>query len=377
MARLDWEVLYAVYGVSETDVTSQVLSFNFTAGRQKYLDDYSGQTASLTIKNDNNQAAAYELNRNIVIQIQGGPGGYYYRQHFWIQEVTFNDYPGNTGLSTATITAVDWMSRAGRMQAISKSLTQTDTVTQIEQFNWNAGGPLTEDMYFETNDPGTSIASAQTYTGTVNNQVNLLSATERSQVWCGQNTIFIVPRAYPIAASTITFGRSTSTTQIGYQTFVRIQNGINFINKASILPNGLATQTATNATSVTSYGTSFYSSSTVDYTTTQALGNAQWIANTFSDPTDLRFEIGFNDVSQNETALLTFLYEFYLKQYVLNYQTQGQSATSENVRVEGFNVNITPEQTMFMVYLSPANYYQYFILNNSTFGILDTSRLGW
>jgi hypothetical protein len=47
------------------------------------------------------------------------------------------------------------------------------------------------------------------------------------------------------------------------------------------------------------------------------------------------------------------------------------------VRVEGFNVNITPEQTTFTVYFSPANYYQYFILNSTTLGILDTSRLGW
>lgn len=376
MARLDWEVLYAVYGVSETDVTNQVLSVNFTNGRQKYLDNYSGQTASITIKNNNNQAALYQLNRNIVIQIQGHPSGYYYRQHFWIQEITFNDYPGNTGLSTATIIAVDWISRAGRMQAINKSLTQTDTTSQLEQFNWNVGGPLTEDMYFEA-DPGTSIASSQTYTGTVANQLNLLSTTERSQIWCLLNAIGIIPRAYPISTSTISFGRTVSSTQIAYQDFKRIQNGINFINTVSISPNGLATQTATNTDSVSSYGTSFYSSATVDYSTTQALGNAQWIANTFNDPTDLRFEIAFTDVSQNETAVLTFLYEFYMKQYVLNYQTQGQSATSENVRVEGFNVNITPEQTTFIVYFSPFNYYQYFILNSTTLGILDTSRLGW
>jgi len=376
MARLDWEILYAVYGVSETDVTSQVLSVNFTTGRQKYLDNYSGQSASITIKNDNNQAASYALNRNIVIQIQSTPGNYYYRQHFWIQEITFNDYPGNTGLSTATITAVDWISRSGRMQAVSKSLTQTDTTSQLEQFNWNVGGPLTEDMYFEA-DPGTSIASSQTYTGTVGNQLNLLSVTERSQVWCLQNAIGIIPRSYPIDASTISFGRTVSSSQISYQDFVRVQNGTNFVNTVTVSPNGLATQTATNSSSVTTYGTSFYSSATVDYTTTQALGNAQWVANTFSDPTDLRFEIVFTDLSQNETPILTFLYEFYMKQYVLNYQTQGQSATSENVRVEGFNVNITPEQTTFTVYFSPANYYQYFILNSTTLGILDTSRLGW
>jgi hypothetical protein len=40
-------------------------------------------------------------------------------------------------------------------------------------------------------------------------------------------------------------------------------------------------------------------------------------------------------------------------------------------------VNMTPEQTEWVLYLSPATYYQFFILDNTFLGILDTSRLGW
>jgi hypothetical protein len=53
------------------------------------------------------------------------------------------------------------------------------------------------------------------------------------------------------------------------------------------------------------------------------------------------------------------------------------SDTTVEVVVEGWSLNITPEQTNFNFYLSPLTYYQFFTLNSSTLGILNTSRLGW
>jgi hypothetical protein len=53
------------------------------------------------------------------------------------------------------------------------------------------------------------------------------------------------------------------------------------------------------------------------------------------------------------------------------------SDTTVQVAIEGVSVNARPEQTLFTVYFSPLTYYQFFTLNSSTLGILDTSRLGW
>jgi len=61
----------------------------------------------------------------------------------------------------------------------------------------------------------------------------------------------------------------------------------------------------------------------------------------------------------------------------LNYQVPGGSPTSTNVLMEGWSINITPEQTRFELSYSPLQYYQFFTLDSSTLGILDTSRLGW
>jgi hypothetical protein len=300
-----------------------------------------------------------------------------------VQEITFDDYPGNTGLNTATITAVDWISRAGRILADNLSLPQLSTGDQLRRFEISAGGPLPSDMGVNSGLSGTgSLASATTYTGSVNNYMNLLVTTERGYVVLRGSTLTFVERPYvsslvPIAT---TLGRTTSASQIAYQTFERIQNGTQFINTATISPNGLASQTSVNLGSVVAYGSAAYSSSTVDYTTTQAVGNANWIVNNFSDLTTLRFACSLTDVAQNATALtawLTQCWGSFNRSINLSYQVPGGSLTTTAVVMEGAQINVTPELTQFAMTFSPLQYYQFFTLNSSTLGILNTSRLGW
>jgi hypothetical protein len=124
--------------------------------------------------------------------------------------------------------------------------------------------------------------------------------------------------------------------------------------------------------------------STVDATTTQALGLAQWLSSSQSDPDAQKWSISFQDIPQNATALGRFLVSFYgllgyeNRVWNLVYRVPGAgSDTTVQVAIEGVSVNARPEQTLFTVYFSPLTYYQFFTLNSSTLGILDTSRLGW
>jgi len=155
---------------------------------------------------------------------------------------------------------------------------------------------------------------------------------------------------------------------------------VQFINTATVSPNGLASQTSTNSSSVTTYGSAFYSSSTVDYNTTQADGNADWIVNNFSDPASLRFACSFTDVAQNSTALTAWLTQCwggYNRTINLSYQVPGGSSVTVPVVMEGASINVTPESTQFAMTFSPLQYYQFFTLNSNFLGILNTSRLGW
>jgi hypothetical protein len=378
MPKINWQIVYD----GATDITDKVLSMNITQGREKYLDTYSGGSCTFTINNSANYASIITYGTVINVRSLLNDSSQFFCD-FWVQEITFDDYPGNTGLNTATITAVDWISRAGRILADNLSLPQLSTGDQLRRFEISAGGPLPSDMGVNSGLSGTgSLASATTYTGSVNNYMNLLVTTERGYVVLRGSTLTFVERPYvsslvPIAT---TLGRTTSASQIAYQTFERIQNGTQFINTATISPNGLASQTSVNLGSVVAYGSAAYSSSTVDYTITQAVGNANWIVNNFSDLTTLRFACSLTDVAQNATALtawLTQCWGSFNRSINLSYQVPGGSLTTTAVVMEGAQINVTPELTQFAMTFSPLQYYQFFTLNSSTLGILDTSRLGW
>jgi hypothetical protein len=384
MAVSDWKFYYNPAGFSKgTEFTSQVLSASMSYGRTKYLDDYGAGTLTITINNSSNFIANFSFNTLILLDTDrtdvtylSDPGNVYA-----VQEITFADYPGNVGLSTATLVCVDGLGRAGRVQANALSLPEQTTGLQSTYFSSLLGGPLPSSVKiraFQTQ----STASAQTYTGTVLNQLNILNATERGILRTNRDgaagRIDFRGRKEFGATSPVSFGRTSSSSVIGYQEFVRIQNGLSFINTATISPNGLASQTASNASSVSTYGSTFYSSLTVDYNTTQAKGNAEWIVNTFSDLTDLRFEIRFTDRAQNDTAYTLFMILRDDIFFDLAYRVPGAgSDTTELVVLEGYSVNMTPDQTEWVLYLSPATYYQFFILDSTFLGILDTSRLGW
>jgi hypothetical protein len=385
MAVTNWKFYYDPAGVSKgTEFTSQVLSASMFYGRTKYLDDYNAGTLTITINNSANFITNFSFNTLILLDTDksdvtygNDPGNIYA-----VQEITFSDHPGNVGLSTATLVCVDGLGRAGRVQANALSLTQTNTGLQAQQFLSFLGGPLPSNI--QINEFSTvSIASAQTYTGTVLNQLNLLNATERGMLTSGrngddQNIVFYGRGVFGGSTTPVSFGRASSSSVIAYQQFARIQNGSSFINTATISPNGLASQTKENASSVATYGKTFYSASTVDYNTTQAQSNAEWIVNSFSDPTDLRFEISFTDRAQNDTAYTLFMVLRDGIVFDLSYRLPGAgSDITEQVYLEGYSANMSPEQTDWVLYFSPATYYLFFILNDSSNGILDTSRLGW
>lgn len=384
MATTNW--IFLKGGYAGTNFTSKVLSASVSQGREKYLDNYAGGTLRITINNTGEYASNFVFNDKVLFYT-GNP--LYGWQDWWtVQEIDYNDYPGNTGLPTATITCVDALARAGRYQATSKTLTQAATYAQATQFNASNGGPLPSDLLISptVGGSGNSTASAQTYTGTVLNQLNLLNATERGMLRTGILGPTTSQYIYPYSRNQITaqqitslsFGRTASSTVIGYDTFDRIQNGVSFINTATVSPLGLAEQTEANATSVATYGATFYSSSTVDFDVTQADGNAAWIANTFSDPAALRFRISFTDLLQNSTAYSNFFNFGSAVGWSLSYRVPGAGAdTTVAVALEGWNINMTPAQTRWELSFSPLSYYQFFTLDSSTLGILDTSRLGW
>ncbi len=133
MTKINWSLIR--YAPSSVDVTSSVLSFSYTQGRRNYLDSYSGGILNVTLNNQSNVAQYFGFN-NIFTLSEPVTG---YECSFWVQNVVFNDYPGNTGMSTITVSLADVLARNGRNVVNNVSLTQKATLNQLEDL-WRTSG---------------------------------------------------------------------------------------------------------------------------------------------------------------------------------------------------------------------------------------------
>ena len=360
------------------DVTTSVFSFNYQQGRRNYLDPYSGGILTVTLDNQTNVAQYFGFN-DIFILSEPVTG---YECSFWVQNVVFNDYPGNTGISTVTVSLADVLARNGRNVVDNVSLTQKATITQLEDL-WRTNPYQIGNV--QNFGIGESDAAAFTYSGSVLNYFNLITSTEKGGVYFTFDDVGLIARNQMTnSVSGFTFTRNSPTASaIAYQTLNHNKAGLNFINNVTIAPQGLAEQTATNSASLTAYGNAQETITTVDATTTQALGLAEWLAFSQSDPESESWSIGFIDLVQDQTALDEFLNALFgegkfNRIWDLVYRVPGAgSDTTESVAIEGINISATPALTTFEVFFSPATYYQFFTLDSTTLGILDTSRLGW
>ena len=383
MAKTSWK--FYTYPAL-TDLTSNVISFSRFRGKQNYLDNYTGQNMTVTIRNNTNQSASWVIGTAIYIATSTGRDG----QVYWITEVQYNDQQGTTttsgsgSASTATITMQDWMGRAGQIQLNSFTLTQEDSYKQM----WNqftvASGALPSDMGWVNAYPGFFQATAATYTGTIANRLNLNLAGEKngSQIYQQQELLFLRPGGVGLSGNEVTLqpakAGSTGNKYVQYQQFKRITAGQNFLNTITVTPPVVAAQTATNASSVTTYGTKFNGLSTVNISISQAQNRAQWLANAQSDPYALRFEVSFSDVAQDNTGIEEMLGNYlstslvYVKYVVPNSGT----LTTTLCNIEGIRYSANPDQTQFTVYLTPNTVYADFVLDSTSFGVLDQNRLG-
>lgn len=380
MNRFAWTVYNQTTAV---DQTSNVISFNMFVGRRAYLDNYSGGNLVLTIKNQNNQAAGFTVYDQIRLKRSDGSRFY----SFWVSSVDYSDYPGNTGFSTATITCQDLFGILGRTQF--NNFVMSEALISTAWAGLQLAPGINSSVQMSALNTA-SVTAAQTVSGSVLNTANLLVTTERGLVRQALIGMADVTNRFELygradfknwTTSSYGFTRTTGASSIAYQQFDRIGLGLDFMNQVQVTGPSLATQQATNATSVTAYGAAGFTVSSYDYTTGQALGHAQWLANMLSDPAKLRFAVTFTDLQQATTltAFNAFIQDLSdRKTFNLTYRVPGSgSDTTVQTVMEGISVSADPAQSTFTVYLSALVFYQFFTLDSTTNGVLDTSRLSW
>ena len=368
------------YGAGGTVFTSSVLSFSGQCGRQNPMSNYAGGSFQITIKNDANQIANFPRGTKVVIYLYSSIWAFSGK----VTGIQYNDYPGNTGLSTATITCLDIIGQAGKYilkqfayipdySAVQAAQTNTIAYPNGPQVTYVAQVPNSGDSYCS----GTSAV----YNSTILGRINTLVNTERGMIFATDTSLLYKTRSQLTGTNTVAFVRDGgNSARLAYTSFRRIAAGDNFMNQVNVQPEDATIQQGNNAASQSAYGIAGYTVNSVDYFASDALSLAQWLANSQGDPTTLRYEVDFSDIASDGASFSNFLYSYLYEQRPLTqleWRAQGGSLNTEYVAVEGLSFSGTPERTNMTAFLSPFTYYNMFILNSSTNGVLDSSRLGW
>lgn len=363
--------------------TDDVITAQATLGRRSYLSPYNGGTLVIRIRNNNDQASGFTLGDAIQVGVDGhaDPNNY---QTFWVDDIRFSNENNDFGNAQATLVCIDGVARLGRADVTDLTLPAYSTSAQFVDMMDEAFGTGTA-----LAAGGSSTASAATYTGSVGGRTNQLIITEGGAlrttytgqvVFVGRDQIYDTSYFAPL----ITFKRERSIGDdfIGYTSFEREQYGDNYANDITVRPSGLAEQHAPNVSALPTKSDQY---TTLDENTTQALGLATFQRAIRSDLSKQRITLEWSDapypwVVAGGDPLYIFsgrwrnaFYSFY---YVIWEQPDGNEY-DDWLFLEGITITMTPSGNVYRMSLSSSAFFQYFTLDSTTLGVLDTSRLAW
>lgn len=359
MAKLTWKVAKGA-----TDLTSLVRSIDYTFGRQNAVSAYGPNFLSFTMTNTNNGASLPAVQDAITVSVKG-TGAYENAFVGRVVQRNFNDGPGTALNSTCTIVIANSIEPLGTLNQTNFTAVASKTVLNslsASSYYGDLAGSTDFNMSAATGQNGLSLAN------------NVIAGDGGIVAF----TSYRKPTFFPLEISTaITFGPSTSATQIAYQTFIRVEGSSNGTFFTSATVTDLVTTTSANAANVLYYGQRYLTVTSAESATSS---NADWYANVFSDPTEATLEFSWTDTAQNSAGLDLTISNLFkngnVKFYSCSYTPPGGVSKSAYYWTEQISVSATVDQTTVSMIMTPASQYGRFILNDAVFGVLDTSRLG-
>jgi len=385
-----------------TDISADVISARWEFGRQNYIDDYSANYCTITVRNDGGQfnPGSFPISSPIVLT----PSGAFGPSKFWLQSIDYNDEI-KAKASTAEIRAIDGFGRLGQVPIYVKPVSagtttyaRTGSIAQMSDYfttyqliGQDPGGvAFTNQIGNPAYSGGDSQVLSMSNSGTADQTLSpprkildLINAnirTEGGVMDCAVGTL--VPRSrykMSYAVTSLSIGNAASTTELVWDEFSRTGYGGNYFNTVTTQSEltTLAPQTAQQT--ITTTGETQLNRTTRDTTEAKELGLAQWLSATLGSGTLLFGRVSFIDAIQNATALATW------KNYAatagrivtVQYQTPGIGLETRKMMIEGGEVEVIPGVTRFTLYLSDKALYSFFTLDDANLGVLDSDRLAW
>jgi hypothetical protein len=234
-----------------------------------------------------------------------------------------------------------------------------------------------------TNDGNSAAYPTENYTGTIGARLAQNMQTEHGLMINYGDTIKLLARSQVGEnVSTLSFGGTASATVLPMNAVFRSGLGDSF-NTVVTVDAPVGSSTATNAVGVSLWGTWATTTTQVDGSFTQVQGCAEYLAALMGNAlieNMVYFEIHVWDYAVNPSTLTLFQqYNDFISQNIdVVYRLPGNpSDTTFECVIEGLQINSDPEKTEYVFYLTPADLYRSFILDDAIFGTLDNNRLSY
>jgi hypothetical protein len=344
MSAVDWDIT-----IGATSYTSITQSLSFSVGRSSWFDTPTGNNCTLTVRNNTGQAATIAEGDQIII----GNDLSAIEMYFYVVEVTYQDDIA-VGAYTATITGTD------ALGMMSLFYVNDDPVIGYTNAIYQAG-LLAQEVYpFEPPYPPATA---------INGRATVSDAFDPTTI--GQRVVELL-----LTENSTYYYDGATLEKLVYDGLTRKLPNANYPNVVNLTSTTVGT---TQAVSASNYERN-YNRQVLFNNTAQQQAQTDYYANVFAEE-ELYADVRFNDNAQTDTRMTEFLDELSAmsgKTTTLTYYSPYYGTnTTVTMVVEGATVSAIPGRTEFTVYLSPVTIYDLFTLNSSTFGILNTNRLGW
>jgi len=378
MAVQNYTVTYYTLATGDVALTN-VVSINVNVGRQRQLDQYSASTAEIVLRYPTGYASPIAaLVPGTIISVANSTTGYknFYGKISNVQLKFDKPYVGGVGNGDyLSIMCEGGLAEFGRKSGANYAMAANTVETQLNNVQTQSG-------YFVSLDSGVgnSNLSATTVSGTWADYLNLAALSLNARMidvsedfYPIVRTLFLSP--FLIRDSFVNFSDTTNnaTNQV-YEQITFASYADNFYTQVTVDPEVPAAQTVQSGSAP--YRT--YTVNTLNATTGQALDYANYLLNNYKTPTVAISSVSCLANAQNNMELEAMgAGPGKCGRQIGKRVTVAFRGTTYSCIIEGYTFSAVPGEARYTYYVSAADLNAYLILDNATFGKLDSNRLGY
>lgn len=375
MAVQDFYVQVSNANGTGTITLSNVQNINFKTGRERQLDQYSSLSGTIVVR----QPAAPNaiIKPGAIVRVwweNGAADKLQFSGNVSNVQLTYGiPYVGTTGNADyLTISIEGYLAQCGRASGENYSMAAGTLFAQKTAANTASGLNI---AYSSTPATGPDMGST-TVSGTWADWVNTVCLTTNGRIREDFQGVYIFS---PFGAQVANVNFSDTTNNATNQVYDRIDFASyadNFYSQVTVDPESFAAQTV--QTGSRPYRT--YSVNTVNASASQATDYANYLLNNFTTGSLAIASFSCLANAQNTFSLwdlATSGNTLSIGNCVGAQVSVAFRGTTYQCIIEGAAFSAVPGEARYTYYVSAADLNAYLILDNATFGKLDSNRLGY